>query len=252
MEKQSGPKGVINNSFYDDLGEAWYTSMDHPIALLRAENKTRIPWVMKEIEERYPKPIQLLDIGCGAGFLTNALAEIGHDVTGIDLSRASLDTARKHDKTGKVRYLFADAYALPFESESFDVVCAMDILEHVEEPEKLIKEASRVLRKGGIFFFHTFNRNLLSYLFIIKGVDWFVKNAPKNMHVYSLFIKPKELQKSCLSAGLHVSLLKGFVPDMNKGAFWKMLFTRKIPSNFSFKFVNSFLTGYCGLATKAT
>jgi 2-polyprenyl-6-hydroxyphenyl methylase / 3-demethylubiquinone-9 3-methyltransferase len=250
MEKTTRSKKLINNAFYDSLKEDWYTSNDHPIALLRAENKVRIPWVIQEIEQRFSHPVNILDVGCGAGFLTNALAEKGHDVKGIDLSATSLDVARQHDRTNSVDYLHGDAYALPFASESFDVVAAMDILEHVEDPRRLIQEASRVLRKKGIFFFHTFNRNWISYLLIIKGVDWFVRNAPKNMHVYSLFIKPEELRKICLSFSLQIYQQRGFIPDIQRLAFWKMGFTRRIPEDFSFKFTRSLLTGYCGFAVK--
>jgi 2-polyprenyl-6-hydroxyphenyl methylase/3-demethylubiquinone-9 3-methyltransferase len=156
----------------------------------------------------------ILDIGCGAGFLTNFLAEKGHVVTGVDLSETSLDIARLHDQTHSVEYIKASAYHLPFEKTKFDIVCATDVLEHLEYPERLIQEASRVLRPGGYFFFHTFNRTLASYVIVIKGVDWFVRNAPKNMHVYSLFIKPKELEKMCYSNGFNIESLRGFRPKI--------------------------------------
>jgi len=146
-------------------------------------------------------------------------------------------------------YLKANAYDLPFQEASFDVVCAMDILEHVENPNQLIQEAGRVLKKDGLFFFHTFNRNPLSYLMIIKGVDWCVQNAPKNMHVYPLFIKPKELGALCKKHHLEVESMIGLRPCLNK-AFFHMLFTRKVPSDFSFCFSKSLSTGYCGFANK--
>jgi 2-polyprenyl-6-hydroxyphenyl methylase/3-demethylubiquinone-9 3-methyltransferase len=249
MEHFSGPKALINNEFYEDLQENWYTAFDHPIALLRAENAVRTPWIISEIEKRFATPAKVLDVGCGGGFLTNALAERGHITTGIDLSETSLEVAKKHDSTGKVRYLYANGYNLPFENESFDAVCAMDILEHVEAPEKIIAEASRVLRPGGLFFFHTFNRNWLSYMVVIKGVDLFVKNAPKNMHVYELFIKPSELKEMCFEHNLKVENMVGLTPQIGV-AFWKMLFTRSVPEDFRFAFSKSLTTGYCGFALK--
>ncbi|HEY4254745.1 MAG TPA: bifunctional 2-polyprenyl-6-hydroxyphenol methylase/3-demethylubiquinol 3-O-methyltransferase UbiG, partial [Chlamydiales bacterium] len=179
---------MINNAFYDELGSEWLNRFDHPIALLRAENRTRVPWIVNEIGERVMGPAKVLDVGCGAGLLTNQLSLEGHTVSGVDLSDSSLEVAKRTDTTQNVQYLKANAYCLPFPNETFDVVSAMDVLEHVEEPNCLIAEASRVLKPNGVFFFHTFNRNLLSYLLIIKGVEWCVKNAPKNMHVYPLFI----------------------------------------------------------------
>jgi len=250
MEKQAGGQTLINNDFYETLHDKWYTAEDHPIALLRAENAVRTPWVSGQISAHMAGPAQVLDIGCGGGFLTNHLALAGHTVTGIDLSQSSLAVARSYDSTKSVQYLYGNAYELPFEAGSFDIVCAMDILEHVENPTLLVQQAGRVLRKGGLFFFHTFNRNLLSYILVIKGVDWFVENAPKNMHVYDLFITPEEMRNICLTEQMEVVKLVGLVPNMWNTSFWKMLVTRKVPAGFSFSFVNSLKTGYCGIAIK--
>lgn len=245
MERQTGHK-TINNEFYEDLEERWYTASDHPIALLRAENAVRVPWIMAQIGKKK----KVLDIGCGAGILTNALAKEGHIVHGIDLSKKSLEVAHNYDITKKVVYTQANAYSLPLNDKEFDVVCAMDVLEHVEEPSLVISEASRVLKKGGLFFFHTFNRNFLSYLIVIKGVDWFVPNAPKNMHVYPLFIKPDELEEICESRDLKIVELLGFSPKIFSKPFWKMVFTKKIPQDISFSFSKNLSTGYCGFARK--
>lgn len=239
---------MINNDFYDELGEAWHDRWDHPIALLRAENKIRAPWMANELHKRLLRPVQVLDIGCGGGFLSNYLAESGHSVTGIDLSTSSLEAARRNDKTKSVVYQTANAYSLPFQDQSFDAVSAMDILEHVENPDQLIAEAARVLRPGGLFFFHTFNRNFLSYLIIIKGVEWFVKNTPKNMHVYPLFITPHELKKKCQKHHLYVDTLLGFRPKIFSKAFFKLLTTRNISPDFTFTFTKDLTTGYSGIA----
>jgi 2-polyprenyl-6-hydroxyphenyl methylase/3-demethylubiquinone-9 3-methyltransferase len=245
MEKQTSHQ-TINNEFYEELKERWYTASDHPIALLRAENAVRIPWILRHIGQHQT----VLDIGCGAGILTNALSKEGHKVSGIDLSKTSLEIAKQYDETQQVDYQLATAYSLPFEDEVFDVVCAMDVLEHLEDPALLISEASRVLKPGGKFFFHTFNRNLLSFLLIIKGVDWCVPNAPKNMHIYPLFIKPDELEELCLNQDLQIVNIAGFTPKIFSFAFFKMLFTRKIPDNFTFRFSKRLTTGYCGYANK--
>jgi len=238
---------MINNEFYNQLN--WLRS-DHPVGLLRAENAIRTPWVANEIRTRFGNAAAVLDIGCGAGFLTNPLAKHGHKVTGIDLSASSLEAARQNDVTQSVNYIQADAYDLPFKKAEFDIVCAMDVLEHVEAPDRLVAEASRVLRPGGLFFFHTFNRNWLTYLVVIKGVEWCVKNAPKNMHVYPLFIKPHELEKSCRNCSLKVVDLRGLAPNPFTKAFWRMLWQREVPADFQFRFTRSCSTGYCGIAEK--
>lgn len=250
MERKQNSKFPINNAFYDDLEEMWSQSSDHPVALLRAENALRNPWIQSILTKKFSYPCRVLDVGCGGGFLTNYLAQKGHLVSGIDLSTKSLEIAEKDDKTGSVEYKRASAYELPFSEGIFDAVCAMDLLEHVEDPIVVVKEASRVLKKGGLFFFHTFNRNLLSYFMIIKGVDWCFANAPKNMHVYPLFIKPEELSEACKNHGLDVEELKGVRPDFSQKAFWKMVFTKKVEEDFRFVFTDSLKTGYSGFARK--
>ena len=241
---------MINNEFYDELGDDWTDRSDHPVALLRRENAFRTPWVIRELEERVPNKVAILDIGCGAGFLSNPLAEVGHKVTGIDLSQSSLEVAQKRDLTKSVHYLQATAYSLPFRNQSFDAVCAMDILEHVEEPNLLIAEASRVLKTGGYFFFHTFNRNPFSYFTVIKSMEWFVKNTPPNLHVYPLFIKPDELNEHLKNYKLQPIHWIGLAPKIFSRATLRLLMTGSVPPDFSFRFTRSLLSGYCGIAKK--
>jgi 2-polyprenyl-6-hydroxyphenyl methylase/3-demethylubiquinone-9 3-methyltransferase len=244
---------MINNEFYNELGTDWLDRFDHPIALLRAENAVRAPWIASELQQRLGrlgKNPSFLDVGCGAGLLTNYLSKLGIPTSGIDLSESSLQVARQTDVTAKVDYRVANAYSLPYETASFNAVSALDILEHVEEPHLLIAEASRVLKPGGLFFFHTFNRNFLSYLLVIKGVDWFIRNAPKNMHVYPLFIKPKELEEQLNFHNLKAVCWRGLAPNIFRSSSLKMVFTRKVPADFSFRFCKSLKIGYCGIAIK--
>ena len=243
----------VNNRIYDELGKRWYTAKDDPIALLRAESRARNPWIVGEIKRAFSQPtVRALDVGCGAGFLSNDLARAGFAVTGIDASESSLVIAQQHDATNTVKYELGDAYNLPYPDQSFEVACAMDFLEHVEKPAQVVAEIARVLKPEGLFFFHTFNRNLLSYLFIIKGVEWFVKNTPKNLHVLKLFVKPEELRVFCEQNGLAMQALHGFIPKITHKAFWQMLVRRTIADNFKFEFTKSLLTGYAGFAKKTS
>ncbi len=241
----------VNNDFYDLYGERWYTAEDDPVGFLRAEHRTLFPWICAEIHRRFgDEAIRILDIGCGAGFLANKLAQNGLLVTGIDASEHSLDVARRHDSTESVAYRLGDALKLEIPDQSFEVVCAMDFLEHVEQPARVISEAARVLVPGGVFFFHTFNRNLLSWLVVIKGVEWFVKNTPPDMHCLRLFIKPKEILCMCKDAGLSLEFVRGLAPVPWKCAFWKMILTGRITDKFSFGFSRLTAAGYAGLAVK--
>jgi 2-polyprenyl-6-hydroxyphenyl methylase/3-demethylubiquinone-9 3-methyltransferase len=241
----------VNNSIYSELGARWYDAKDDPVALLRAESKLRNPWVAREIETRLGAHASVLDVGCGGGFLSNALAARGHRVVGIDESAHALAIAAAHDSSRSVTYKAADALALPFDDAAFDVVCAMDFLEHVEDPKRAVAEASRVLAPGGLYFFHTFNRNFLSWLVVIKGVEWFVKNTPRNMHVLPLFLKPHEVASMCNAQGLDVIEMRGVRPKIGK-SFWSMLSTGAVDDRFEFIFTTSLLLGFSGLARKRT
>jgi 2-polyprenyl-6-hydroxyphenyl methylase / 3-demethylubiquinone-9 3-methyltransferase len=241
----------INNEIFHQLGERWYTATDDPISFLRAEGRARNPWIISEIKKHHPgKEIRVLDIGCGAGFLANDLALHGFNTTGLDTSEPALDVARRHDTTGTVDYRVGDAYRMEFADGSFDAACAMDFLEHVEKPSLIVCEVSRVLKPGGQFFFYTFNRNFLSWLIIIKGVELFVSNTPRDLHQLRYFIKPDELKLMCRENGLEMAVLRGMAPEVFHSSFWKMLATGSVDNNFKFVFVPHTLMAYLGYAIR--
>jgi len=250
---------TINNDWYADLGERWYRAEDTPIALLRAESRHRNPWIADEIMRALgPQPVRVLDLGCGAGFLANYLAARGHLVTGVDTTEENLAVARAHAPTtpispdavvGTAAYRLGDACALPYPDASFDVVCAMDLIEHVARPDELVAEAARVLRPGGMFFFHTFNRTWLANLIVIKGVAWFVNNAPADLHVIELFRSPAELEEMCRTHGLEITVMQGSRPRF-RWPLWRMLLTGKVGDDFAFTFTRSTAIGYTGHARR--
>ncbi len=243
--------GGVNNAFYEDLGRRWYEAKDDPVALLRAEGRLKHAWVSREVDRLLPGGNRrVLDIGCGAGFALKHLAKEGHSGYGVDRSPSSLRMAREFAAPLPLRLQVADAYQVPYEDASFDVVLALDFLEHVEQPEKVVAEAARLLRPGGLFFFHTFNRNPLAWLIIIKGVEWFVKNTPAHMHVLPLFIKPSELRGYCEREGMRIEAMTGLRPDFMRKAFWKMLATREVPDDFEFVLTSSLTLSYLGAARR--
>lgn len=243
-------KKQINNDYYNHLGDTWYDADDDPIAILRAERKVKNPWVIERIKKHFKsQDIKIADIACGGGFLSNDLGEIFSEVHALDASNSSVETAKKNDISQKVNYIVGDAYDLPYENDSFDVVCTMDFLEHIDDPERVIKECSRILKPGGLFFYQTFNRNLLAWLVVIKFMEWFVPNTPKNLHVIHLFIKPKELQAMFDRINLNVVEWKGWGPRFNRH-FIHSVFKRSVTKNFGFKVSNSLAIGYIGYAKK--
>lgn len=239
----------INNEVYDELGNRWYEAQDDPIALLRAEARLISPWVHETISENLGEGRMILDIGSGGGFHSNYLSMMGHEVSGIDLSLKSLLVAESYDETSRVRYQKADALALPYRDQAFDSVLVMDFLEHVEDANSVIKEATRVLKPGGLLFFHTFNRNILSRMIVLHGVEWFVKNVPERMHLYRLFRKPEELERILNSTSVDLSFVQGTRPVIGI-PFVKLLFTGVVPYDFQFTFSPKPLMGYVGYGVR--
>ncbi len=240
----------VDNAWYGELGSRWYDAEDSPIALLRAEARHRNPWIASEIGRAFgPGPRRILDVGCGAGFLSNDLARRGHAVTGCDLSGGNLEVARERDPTGSACYVRADATSLPFSAGTFDVVCVMDLLEHVERPVDVIAEAARVMAPGGVLFFHTFDRTWQSDLVVIKGVSWFVANAPRDLHVHRLFLRPAEVGAMCRKHGLDVTTVVGSRPRA-RWPLLRMVLTGRVGEDFEFTWTTSTKLGYTGIARK--
>src|SRR5262249_13902933 len=143
------------------------------------------------------------------------------------------------------------ARALPLADASFDAVCAMDFLEHVDDLPAILGEAARVLAPDGLFFFHTFNRNPLSFFVVIKGVEWFVRNVPHDMHLFRNFIKPAELRSVGEDRGLEMREVVGCAPRLSL-AFMRLLVTGIVAPTFAFRFTRRPVTGYSGVARRVS
>jgi len=242
----------VNNQFYDELGERWYNDDEHIIALLRAESRLKLAYVKQVLQEHQIGPgARLLDVGCGAGFLSNGLAADAYEVFGLDQSADSVAVARRHaPKAAKVHYDAGNAYSLTYPDASFDAVLLMDFLEHVDEPARAIREASRVLRAGGLMVFYTFNRTVIAKYLAIDAVSLIARDCPKHFHVWHLFIKPAELEDMAARAGLTVGGFQGLRPSFLKWPFWSSLLKRKVHPEFDFQFTSSLALGYMGFAVK--
>jgi len=153
-----------------------------------------------------------LDIGCGGGILTEAMARRGARVKGIDLSDKALKVARLHlhESALAVEYEAISAEDLAARaSAAYDVVTCMELLEHVPDPGSTVRACAGLARKGGQVFFSTINRNLKSYAFAVIGAEYVLKLLPKGTHDYMKFIKPSELARHCRDAGLEVREIIG-------------------------------------------
>lgn len=158
------------------------------------------------IDERSPvAELNILDVGCGGGILSESLAQRGANVTGIDMGEAPLSVARLHSlESGvKINYRKITAEALAEEQpEQYDIVTCLEMLEHVPDPSQVIAACAQLAKPGGDVYFSTINRNPKSYAFAIIGAEYVLQLLPKGTHEYSKFIKPSELAQWSRDAGL--------------------------------------------------
>ena len=155
---------------------------------------------------------KVLDVGCGGGILSEAMARLGATVTGIDLSEKPLKVAQLHllESGLAVEYLGISAEEMAEKTPSgFDVVTCMELLEHVPEPASTIAACAKLVKPGGRVLFSTLNRNPKSYLLAVIGAEYLLKMLPRGPHDYQRFIKPSELSRWCRDAGLEPLELKG-------------------------------------------
>ena len=155
---------------------------------------------------------QLVDIGCGGGILAEAMAQRGATVTGIDMGEAPLAVARLHQEESgvEVRYLQSTAEELALqEAGSFDIVCCLEMLEHVPDPGSVIQACAELAKPGGSLYFSTINRNPKAFVFAIVGAEHILKLLPAGTHDYAKFIKPSELAGWIRDADLMVEGMTG-------------------------------------------
>lgn len=161
---------------------------------------------------------RVLDIGCGGGILSEAMAFRGADVLGIDLAPDSINAAKEHAQSYskqepsklKLDYqMLAVETLAEQEPNSFDIITCMEMLEHVPLPEKIIQDAAALAKPGAHLFFSTLNRNAKSFLFAIIGAEYLLNLIPKGTHQYQSFIKPSELASMCRSANVNIEHMVG-------------------------------------------
>jgi 2-polyprenyl-6-hydroxyphenyl methylase/3-demethylubiquinone-9 3-methyltransferase len=239
----------VNNAFYTDLGARWFEGDDHAIALLRAESRIKIRYVLDVLAARGITPgARVLDVACGAGLVAFPLAEAGYRVKGVDLAEGAVEAAQRRAPEGAI-FAVADAYATGEPDAAYDAVLLLDMLEHVERPADVWTEAARVLRPGGVVIFHTFNRTPAAWALAIHGMKVVARDTPAHVHVYDLFITPGELRRMAAEAGAPVAEIRGIRPVVDR-AFWWSVLHRRIHPRFDFAFTRSQAVGYLGYAVR--
>ncbi len=165
---------------------------------------------------------RVLDVGCGGGILSEAMAARGAEVTGIDMGEAPLEVARLHllESGLEVDYRQVPVEELAAEQPArFDVVTCMEMLEHVPDPASVVRACHALVKPGGTVCFSTINRNPKSYLFAIVGAEYLLRLLPRGTHDYAKFIRPSELARWARDAGLSVEDLRGMTYNPLTGVY---------------------------------
>ncbi len=226
---------------FGEVGEAWWDA-DGPMAPLHRLSPVRIGWardalvrqVWREALEGAPLAgLDIIDLGCGAGLFAEPLARLGADVIGVDPSSVAIAVARRHaEETGaRVTYRAATLEELAAEPSRFDVVSAMEVIEHVAERARFVALAASLIKPGGLFLASTLNRTLKSFALAIVGAEYVLRWLPPGTHRWERFVTPAELLAAARAAGLKPVRTEGVVYDPLR-AEWRL--SRDVSVNYLF------------------
>ncbi len=208
-------------------------------------NPIRIKYIKENIINNFKlknksKPlsgINILDIGCGGGLLSEPMSRMGANVTGIDASDKNIKIAKLHSKKNKLKinYLCSSPEKLKIEKK-FDVVLNMEIVEHVEDIDFFLKSCSKLLKKNGLMFIATINKTLKSYVFAIIGAEYVLRWLPIGTHEWEKFVKPEDLKKILMKYDLSLNKLEGMNFNIIKDE-WNI--SKDLSVNYIGKFIKN-------------
>jgi 2-polyprenyl-6-hydroxyphenyl methylase/3-demethylubiquinone-9 3-methyltransferase len=190
------------------LAHRWWDK-DGEFRPLHDINPVRVDYIAKHCA---PAGKRVLDVGCGGGILSEALARLGADVTGIDAGDAPLAVARLHAREAQlpIRYLAITTEALADEEPgTYDLVTCMETLEHVPDPASLVTACAKLAKPGATLVFSTINRHPKAYALAVVGAEYVLGLLPRGTHDYRKFLKPAELARHVRAAGLTVIDISG-------------------------------------------
>ena len=206
-------------------------------------NPIRIKYIKENIISNFKlknkaKPllgINILDIGCGGGLLSEPMARLGATVTGIDASDKNIKIAKLHSKKNKLKINYFCSSPERFKSEKkFDVILNMEIIEHVEDIDFFLKSCSKLLKKNGVMFVATINKTFKSYIFAIIGAEYILRWLPIGTHEWEKFVKPQDLKEILIKNNLSLQKLDGMSFNILKDE-WNV--SKDLSINYIAKFI---------------
>ena len=214
---------------FSNLAEEWW-DVNGKFKPLHMFNPIRIEYILDQISKHFKldrkknfflKDLEILDIGCGGGLISEPMARLGASVTGIDASEKNIKVASLHSKKNnlKIKYLNKSPEQLDKKGK-FDIILNLEIVEHVNDVDLYLKSCHYLLKKNGLMFTATLNRTFTSYIKAIIGAEYILRWLPIGTHDWNKFIKPEEMQKKLSEIKFLTNDIKGleFNPILNK---WK-------------------------------
>lgn len=229
MAKRKTVNTTVNDaeiSRFSALAGQWWNPSG-PMAPLHKLNPVRLDYIKSKITEHFkdPKHITILDMGCAAGLVSEPLAQWGApkkiSVTGIDASEQLIEAAKHHAKENgvAVTYRTSDVDVLVAAKETYDVVLALEIIEHVDEQAHFVKQAATLLKENGLMIFSTLNRSPKGFLLGIIGAEYILRWLPRGTHDWRQFVKPSELSGWLSAAGMNTDEIVGLCYNPLSGTF---------------------------------
>jgi 2-polyprenyl-6-hydroxyphenyl methylase/3-demethylubiquinone-9 3-methyltransferase len=220
----------VDNDLYNREAHTWWDEESFLSILRSAVNPARLDYMdaVLHMPQEKSQEMRALDVGCGGGYLTQELAGRGFKTTGIDPASASLARAASHSSQAglAIDYRVARAESLPFPDGTFDLVTCCDVLEHVDDLERVVAEIARVLKPGGVFLYDTINRTCMTWLGVIFTAQEFplTRFFPPDTHDWRMFIRPEELEQAFGRHGLVNQEVRGLSAPLSPlGQFWLIL-----------------------------
>lgn len=190
------PNQTSMTSAFDAIATQWWDEKG-PFRHLHQMNPTRLSFILKNMKQHFGsiENLSVLDVGCGGGLLCEPLARLGANVTGIDETSRSIDIASQHATEQGLTISYACQTLADHQQtdKAYDVITALEIIEHVDDPQDFIRKCSDLLKPGGLLFISTLNRTWKSYLFAIVGAEYILRILPVGTHEWQKFMAPHEI-----------------------------------------------------------
>jgi 2-polyprenyl-6-hydroxyphenyl methylase/3-demethylubiquinone-9 3-methyltransferase len=227
MDRKQASVGTIDDeevARFSRLSGQWWDARG-PMAPLHKFNPIRLAYIRDRVAAHFGRDatrldslagLRVLDIGCGAGILSEPLARLGATLVGIDPSESNIAVAQHHAAQSElaIDYRATTAEALAAAGERFEVVLAMEVIEHVADPGLFVEVAADLVKPGGLLFVATLNRTIKSFALAIVGAEYILRWLPRGTHQWDKFITPNELEIAIEQSGMRVTDESGMMYNL--------------------------------------